>query len=68
MHVVNILRAYPDEGERASQPAEVMIESHWNYNDRVCVVIPQSGPKPLTVTLLRGDIERAVRNACNHKA
>lgn len=66
MKVTSIIKTRPDTGEEQNQPREVQVRSHWNYNDRVHLVMELNG-KEQVLTLLSADLTRAVSNATNHK-
>jgi len=64
MKIENKIDVYEISGEEISPfgSISVIIESHWNYNDRFVIKIGD-----IAYTVLREDMERAIQNACNHK-
>ena len=65
MKVKNEIKLLEINGEDAGKVGDsrrLMIESHWNYDDRVHLKFGE-----LDILVLAGDLERAIANARNHK-
>jgi len=64
MKVVNTIKLLEINGEKAGKVGDdrrLVIESHWNYSDRIHI---KYGDIDLLVPA--GDLERAITNAKNH--
>ena len=59
MRITVELDTYPD-GEKDKD--EIIVKSHWNYNDRVVLVV--GGDEYI---LVADQLERAIKSACNHR-
>jgi len=61
--VKNEIKCYEKNGIELSVDREIIIvESHWNYSDRVVLCVGET-----KYTLLGQDLRRAIDNALNHK-
>lgn len=65
MHVTNTIQPLEINGEDSTSVNEerrLLVESHWNYTDRIHLRFLD-----LELVVLAGDLERAIQNAKNHR-
>lgn len=60
MRITVELDTYPDESNPRN--GSITIKSHWNYNDRVVLVVGGN-----EYFLIADELERAIKSACNHR-
>lgn len=65
MKVINEIKVYEEDGRDCStiEQPKIIIESHWNYKNRVVIKLP--GGK--SYTLISEQLIAAIKNAENHK-
>lgn len=67
MKVTSVIDTLPDDSDRLKQPATVTVASHWNYKDRVNLLVPNGSGDAMIITLPRVELIKAIENACNHR-
>lgn len=65
MNVKNEIQPLQINGQDSfgvSEKRRLIVESHFTYTDRVHLTFGD-----LCLTVLAGDLQRAIKNACNHR-
>jgi hypothetical protein len=61
MKVFNEIKVYEVEGDEPKNDVVLVVNSHWNYSDRVVLKFEDKH-----ITVLASNLNKAVDNAINH--